>query len=75
MFLASHGRGAELRNIALAVTLGTILALIVCIPAFGIVGAAWAAAFAMLFDYLLHLFYYRRLKRMLQSGGAVAART
>jgi O-antigen/teichoic acid export membrane protein len=75
MFLASHGRGAELRNIAAAVTLGTIAALFVCVPAYGIVGAAWAGAFAMLFDYLLHLFYYRRLKRMLQSGGALEAAT
>jgi O-antigen/teichoic acid export membrane protein len=75
MFLASHGRGADLRNIAVAVTLAAIVALFVCVPAFGIAGAAWAGAIAMLLDYLLHLFYYRRLKEMLQSGGVVAATT
>lgn len=75
MFLASHGRGADLRNIAGVVTVGTLILLFVCVPAYGIVGAAWAGAIAMLLDYLLHLYYYRRLKGMLQSGGAVAATT
>jgi glycosyltransferase involved in cell wall biosynthesis/O-antigen/teichoic acid export membrane protein len=71
MFLGSHGRGAELRNIAAAVTLGTVIALFLCVPAYGVVGAAWAGAVAMLLDYLLHLYYYRKLKADLLRNGIV----
>jgi glycosyltransferase involved in cell wall biosynthesis/O-antigen/teichoic acid export membrane protein len=71
MFLASHGRGAELRNIAVAVTLGTVIALFVCVPPYGILGAAWAGAIAMLLDYLLHLYYYHKLTAELQGTRAV----
>jgi glycosyltransferase involved in cell wall biosynthesis/O-antigen/teichoic acid export membrane protein len=69
MFLASHGRGAELRNIAAAVTIGTIIALFLCVPAYGVAGAAWAGACAMMLDYVLHLYYYRKLKADLQDTG------
>ena len=68
MFLASHGRGAELRNIAAAVTIGTVIALFLCVPAYGVVGAAWAGAVAMMLDYALHLYYYRKLKAHLGSS-------
>src|SRR5262249_46302622 len=67
MFLASHGRGAELRNIAAAVTVGTVIVLFICVPAYGVPGAAWAGAIAMLLDYLLHLYYYRKLKAELHG--------
>ena len=60
IFLASHGRGAELRNIVLIVGAATIIALIVTVPRFGLAGAAWTAASAMALDYMLHLLYYRR---------------
>ena len=69
MFLASHGRGAELRNIAAAVTIGTVIALFLCVPAYGVIGAAWAGAAAMLLDYVLHLYYYLKLKAELQGTG------
>jgi O-antigen/teichoic acid export membrane protein len=68
VFLASHGRGAELRNIVLIVGGATIAALIVSVPRFGIAGAAWTAAAAMALDYLLHVLYYRRFKRTLREG-------
>ena len=59
-FLASHGRGAELRNIAAVVTLASLTGLIATVPRFGIIGAAWIGVGGMALDYLLHLYYYRR---------------
>jgi O-antigen/teichoic acid export membrane protein len=68
IFLASHGRGVELRNIVLIVGAVTIVALIVIVPRFGIAGAAWTAAASMALDYVLHLHYYRRFKRTLAEN-------
>ena len=75
VFLASHGRGAELRNIVLIVGVATIAALLVTVPRFGIAGAAWTAAAAMALDYMLHLLYYRRFQRTLQPASAETGRT
>lgn len=69
VFLASHGRGAELRNIVLIVGVATIPALILTVPRFGIAGAAWTAAAAMALDYMLHVLYYRRFKQTLEPAG------
>lgn len=68
VFLASHGRGAELRNIVLIVGAATIAALVILVPRYGIAGAAWTGAGAMALDYLLHLLYYRKFKRTLETG-------
>ncbi|MEK6299580.1 MAG: lipopolysaccharide biosynthesis protein [Acidobacteriota bacterium] len=68
MFLASHGRGVEIRNIAVIVTLATFAGLIVAVPRFGIAGAAWACAAAMVLDYLVSLYYYRKFSRTLDQG-------
>jgi O-antigen/teichoic acid export membrane protein len=65
IFLASHGRGIELRNIVLIVGVVTIAALIVTVPRFGITGAAWTGAASMALDYILHVHYYRKFKRTL----------
>ena len=65
VFLASHGRGVELRNIVLIVGVATIAALIVTVPRFGIAGAAWTGAASMALDYILHVLYYRKFKRTL----------
>ena len=73
VFLASHGRGAELRNIVLIVGIATIAALIVTVPRFGIAGAAWTAAAAMALDYMLHLLYYRRFISTLEETKPTAA--
>ena len=68
-FLASHGRGAELRNIAASVTLASLVGLILSVPRFGIMGAACTGAGAMILDYLLHIYYYRRFRRSIREGG------
>ena len=57
MFLASHGRGAEIRNIVLVVALASLTGLILFVPRFGVAGAAWVGATAMALDYILHLYY------------------
>jgi O-antigen/teichoic acid export membrane protein len=62
IFLASHGRGAELRNIVLVVGVVMITGLVVTVPRFGIAGAAWTSAASMALDYVLHLYYYRRVE-------------
>jgi O-antigen/teichoic acid export membrane protein/SAM-dependent methyltransferase len=61
-FLSSHGRGTDLRNIAIAVTIAGLAGLILLVPLTGIKGAAWAGAGAMALDFVLHLYYYRRLR-------------
>jgi O-antigen/teichoic acid export membrane protein len=73
IFLASHGRGAELRNIVLIIGAATIATLAFAVPRFGILGAAWTAAAAMALDYLLHVLYYRRVQRTLKDVSAGAA--
>lgn len=66
-FLAAHGRGAELRNTAIAVTITSLAGLLVIVPRFGIEGAAWTGVAAMALDYGLHLYYYRRFRRLLSE--------
>ena len=67
-FLASHGRGREIRNIALAATVCSLAGLVVFVPLFGVQGAAWTGATAMALDYALHLYYYRKFQ-----GSAVSS--
>jgi O-antigen/teichoic acid export membrane protein len=62
MFLSSHGRGGDLRNIALAVTGTGLIALIGFVQAFQVIGAAWAVAAAMALNFVLHVSCYRRRK-------------
>jgi stage V sporulation protein B len=71
MFLASHGRGAEIRNIAVTITFAEFIGLIICVPRFGIQGAAWAAAAAMALDYALALYYYQKFKQTLEQDTAI----
>ncbi|HEY7912620.1 MAG TPA: oligosaccharide flippase family protein [Blastocatellia bacterium] len=66
-FLASHGRGAELRNTQLIVSSASVAGLLFSVPRFGILGAAWTGAAAMLLDYLLLLYYYSRFKPQLSK--------
>ena len=67
IFLAAHGRGADLRNIVLITGSATIIALTIAVPKFGIAGAAWTGAGAMTLDYILHVLYYRRFRRILDQ--------
>ncbi len=68
MFLSSHGRGAELRNIALIITIAGLSGMLLAVPRFGVAGAAWTGAASMLLDYLLHFYYYQRFRRTLDSN-------
>lgn len=74
MFLASHGRGAEMRNIAVIVSLATLAGLLLTVPKYGIVGAAWTGAAAMALDYLLYLHYYQKFKRTLAQSSNESGR-
>jgi O-antigen/teichoic acid export membrane protein len=66
-FLASHGRGAEIRNAVFVVTVASVGGLIVTVPRLGITGAAWTGAAAMALDYTLHLYYYQKFRRTLKQ--------
>ena len=67
IFLSSHGRGAEVRNIAATAALASVLGLSFAVPRYGIAGAAWTGAAVMALDYGLHLYYYERFRRMLAN--------
>ncbi|HVG18239.1 MAG TPA: hypothetical protein VNI02_04240, partial [Blastocatellia bacterium] len=70
LFLAAHGRGAEIRNVVFAVTLASVGGLILSVSRFGITGAAWTGAAAMALDYVLHLYYYQKFRNELGKAGA-----
>lgn len=72
IFLSSHGRGAEVRNIAAAVALSSLLGLSLAVPRYGTIGAAWTAATVMALDYVLHLYYYQRFRRTLETAESKA---
>jgi O-antigen/teichoic acid export membrane protein len=67
MFLGAHGRGAEIRNIALTITLFSVASLLLTVPKWGIKGAAWSAAATMALDYVLTVYYYRKFRRTLSE--------
>jgi O-antigen/teichoic acid export membrane protein len=67
IFLASHGRGVELRNIVIAASAASIIGLTLSVPRFGLIGAAWTGAAVMALDYLLHLYYYRKFRRTISQ--------
>ncbi|HKV38118.1 MAG TPA: lipopolysaccharide biosynthesis protein [Blastocatellia bacterium] len=71
MFLASHGRGADLRNIAIVTTIAGVAALLLLVRHFGVLGAAWAGVFAMAVDYGLHLHYYGKHRRRIAEPNSV----
>jgi O-antigen/teichoic acid export membrane protein len=68
IFLTSHGRGAEVRNIVMIVVVASLAGLFWSVPRYGIMGAAWTAAVAMAMDYSLHVYYYRKFKRTIESA-------
>ena len=61
MFLTAHGRGRSLRNISLALGAANLAGLYVFTRRYGLAGAAWFAVGAMVFNFALHLYYYRKL--------------
>jgi O-antigen/teichoic acid export membrane protein len=65
MFLGAHGRGRELRNVSLALGVTNLAGLLALVPTFGVQGAAWWASGSMAFNFLLNLYYYRKVRREL----------
>jgi O-antigen/teichoic acid export membrane protein len=61
MFLTAHGRGRSLRNISLALGAVNLVGLPAFAYRYGLAGAAWFAVVAMVFNFALHLYYYRKL--------------
>lgn len=68
IFLGSHGRGAEIRNIVAVVAAASVIGLLLTVPRFGIFGAAWTGAAVMALDYALYLYYYRKFRRTMESA-------
>jgi O-antigen/teichoic acid export membrane protein len=59
-FLSAHGRGHDLRNAGLVLTLSNLAFNFVLIPPFGAQGAAWASLFALIANLIAHAVFYRR---------------
>jgi O-antigen/teichoic acid export membrane protein len=70
-FLASHGKGRELRAISLWVSLANICAAVLLIPRLGALGAAFGSAFAKLCELSGNLYYYRKIRHEIESCPAV----
>ena len=70
VFLASQGCGIELRNIVITAGVASLVGLTLSVPRFGLLGAAWTGAAVMALDYLLHLYYYRKFRRMMAYESA-----
>ena len=59
-FLSAHGRGAQLRNAGMVLTFSNVVFNFALIPPFGAQGAAWASLFALVANFIAHVFFYRR---------------
>jgi O-antigen/teichoic acid export membrane protein len=59
-FLSAHGRGVELRNAGIVLTLSNVAFNFALIPPYGAHGAAWASLLALLANLIAHVFFYRR---------------
>src|SRR5438552_18620250 len=57
-FLSAHGRGGELRNISFFIGTINVISLLLIIPRFGVMGAAWMVAGAAALNFSLHYYYY-----------------
>ncbi len=67
MFLAAHGSGRSLRNISLAIGVVNLVGLWIFTRQYGLGGAAWFAVTSMAFNFALHLYYYQRLRKTIES--------
>jgi O-antigen/teichoic acid export membrane protein len=63
VFLSAHGRGAELRNAGLVLTVSNLVLIFALIPPFGAMGAAVASLVALTINYGAHVLFYRRSLR------------
>jgi O-antigen/teichoic acid export membrane protein len=67
VFLTARGEGRALRNIALAMGAANLVGLLVFVRRYGLLGAAWFAVASMAFNFVLHLYYYRKLHKELNK--------
>lgn len=66
VFLTAHGEGRALRNISLAVGAANLVGVPAFAYRYGLAGAAWYAVGSMAFNFALHLYYYRKLRKTLE---------
>ncbi len=59
-FLSAKGKGKYLRNTAIVLTVSTLFFNLLLIPRYGAIGAAYATLISLFFDYLVHVYYYRK---------------
>lgn len=59
-FLSAHGRGREMRNTGLILTVSNLALNLALIPPFGARGAAWASLLALLVNLVGYVVFYRR---------------
>ena len=59
-FLSAHGRGREMRNAGLVLTVSNLVFNFALIPPFGARGAAWASLLALLANLVAYVAFYRR---------------
>lgn len=62
-FLSAHGRGHDLRNAGLVLTVSNVALNFALIPPYGAKGAAWASFLALLANLAAHVVFYRRYAR------------
>ncbi len=68
-FLSSHGRGNEIRNIAITEGIINVFVAYFLVKNYGAMGACFTSAIAKFSDFLLYLYYYKRcLRSMLETG-------
>ena len=67
VFLTARGEGRALRNIAIAMGAVNLVGLLVFVRRYGLLGAAWFAVASMAFNFVLHLYYYRKLHKELNK--------
>jgi O-antigen/teichoic acid export membrane protein len=73
VFLSAHGSGVELRRIAFATCLTSLIGLVVAVPTFGLLGAAWWSAFSAFVHFGLHLRWYGRVVGRLRVSTSVVS--
>ena len=59
-FLSAHGRGRELRNAAIVLTVSNVILNFALIPPFRAEGAAWASLVALVANWIAHMVGYRQ---------------
>jgi O-antigen/teichoic acid export membrane protein len=69
-FLSAQGRGRDLRNAGLILTVSNLALNFALIPTWGAMGAAWASFGALTINYFAHVYFYRRASEPSRQVGA-----